>query len=385
LWLPKGNIIREELERWAVETERKWGYVRVGTPHIGKSKLYETSGHIPYYKDDMYNPIDIDGEEYYLKAMNCPHHHMIFKSRQRSYKELPLRVAEYGMVYRYEQSGSLFGLMRVRGLQQNDAHIYCTLDQAEEEFLTVLKLHEYYYNALGLTKDDYYLVVGLPSEEKKDKYHGDKKVWEKAESLMRNAIEKSGITAKDDIGGAAFYGPKIDFNIISSIGREFSISTNQLDLFMPERFELEYVDNEGKLQRPAVIHRAPLGSHERFIGFLIEHFGGAFPVWLSPVQAQIIPVADRHLEYAKKLEQEMFDLGLRVEVNDKDDSFGAKIRNAQLQKTPYILIVGDREMQNNQVSVRLRDNKDLGAINTSDFTSTANNLYKSRSLELWTK
>ncbi|MBI2414502.1 threonine--tRNA ligase [candidate division WWE3 bacterium] len=385
LWLPKGNIVREELEKWAKETERKWGYVRVSTPHIGKSKLYETSGHIPYYKDDMYNAIDIDGEEYYLKAMNCPHHHMIFKSHQRSYKELPLRVAEYGMCYRYEQSGSLFGLMRVRGLQQNDAHIYCTLEQAEEEFLTVLKLHEYYYNALGLTKNDYYLVVGLPSEEKKDKYHGDKTVWDMAEKIMRNAIAKSDIQAKDDIGGAAFYGPKIDFNVVSSIGREFSISTNQLDLFMPERFKLEYIDSEGKVQRPAVIHRAPLGSHERFIGFLIEHFGGNFPVWLAPVQVEIIPIADRHVEFGKKLQEKLFDMGLRVEINDRGDSFGAKIRNAQLQKIPYMMVVGDREIANNQVSLRLRDGKDLGAVDIELVATEIKRLYENRSLNLWEK
>ncbi len=383
LWLPKGNIIREELENWAKETEQAWGYERVSTPHIGKEGLYLTSGHLPYYKDDMYSAIEMDGENYYLKGMNCPHHHMIYKSKPRSYRDLPLRLAEYGMVYRNEPSGTLFGLMRVRALQQNDAHIYCPEDQAEEEFLQVLKLHEFYYNTLGLNKDDYFLVIGLPDEEKRDKYHGDKKLWDRAEKLMRGAIEKSGIRAKEEIGSAAFYGPKIDFNIMSSTGREFSISTNQLDLYMPERFELEYVDADGSKKRPAVIHRAPLGSHERFIGFLIEHFGGAFPVWLSPVQIEIVPISDKHLEYAQKVAQMAREQGLRAQVSDKDGSMGAKIRQAQLQKVPYTFVVGDNEAKAGQVSVRLRNNEDLGAKDTSEVLARIKEIKLTRSLSLW--
>ena len=245
LWTPKGTIIREELENWAKDTEEKWGYVRVATPHIAKHTLYEISGHLPYYRDDMYSPMLIDEEEYFLKGMNCPHHHMIYLSKPRSYRDLPLRFAEYGMVYRYEQSGTLFGLMRVRSICQNDAHIYVSEDQAEEEFLNVLKLHEYYYKTLGLTEKDYYIVIGLPDEKKRDKYHGDIAMWDKAENMMRKAIEKSGIKNIDDIGGAAFYGPKIDFNITSSVGREFGMSTNQLDLYMPTRFNLAYADKDG--------------------------------------------------------------------------------------------------------------------------------------------
>src|SRR3990167_2767257 len=299
LFTPKGTIIREELEKWAKETEKEKGYLRVATPHIAKHTLFEISGHLPYYKDDMYSPMLIDDEEYYLKGMNCPHHHMIYKSKPRSYKDLPLRFAEYGAVYRYEQSGTLFGLMRVRFICENDAHIYCSEEHAEEEFLNVLKLHEYYYNTLGLTKDDYHIVIGLPDESKRDKYHGDKALWDKAEKMMRSAIKKSAIRSADDIGGAAFYGPKVDFNIKSSIGREFGISTNQLDLYMPTRFNLEYTDKNGEKKLCAVIHRAPLGSHERFIGFLIEHFGGAFPAWLAPLQIKVIPITENQAEYAK--------------------------------------------------------------------------------------
>ena len=382
LWLPKGNIIREEIEKWAIETEKEWGYVRVSTPHIGKSNLYLTSGHLPYYKDDMFSAIDVDGEEYYLKGMNCPHHHMIYKSKQRSYKELPLRMAEYGMVYRYEPSGTLFGLMRVRALEQNDAHIYCAEEDAEEEFLQALKLHEHYYNMLGLTKNDYFLVIGLPDEEKRDKYHGDKKIWAKAEKMMRNAIEKSGISAREDVGGAAFYGPKIDFNIVSSTGREFGISTNQLDLFMPERFKLEYVDSDGSKKRPVVIHRAPLGSHERFIGFLIEHFGGAFPVWLSPVQVAVIPVSEKSVEYARGVSSSLKEAGLRTELDERSESMGAKIRDAQNQKIPYMLVVGEKEAKNGTVSVRLRSGEDKGEIKLDKFIPMISDIISDRSLEL---
>lgn len=382
LWNPKGAIIREELENLAKETERKLGYQRVATPHIAKHTLFEISGHLPYYRDDMYAPMEIDGEEYFLKGMNCPHHHMIYKSKKHSYKELPLRYAEYGMVYRYEQSGTLFGLMRVRSICQNDAHIYCTMEQAEEEFLNVLKLHEYYYNIFGLTKDDYYIAVGLPDPKKKDKYHGDKETWEKAEELMRKACEKSGIRTVDDIGGAAFYGPKTDFTIRSSIGREFAISTNQLDLFMPQRFNLTYTDKDGSEKLCAVIHRAPLGSHERFIGFLIEHFAGAFPVWLAPVQIKIIPISDAQVEYAKKIKDDFEEAGLRVEVDDRAETMQAKIRDAQLQKVPYMFVVGKKEVEADTVSIRLRNGQDLGALKLEEAKERVLAKYKERSLDL---
>jgi len=360
LWLPKGNIIREEIEKWAIETEKEWGYVRVSTPHIGKSNLYLTSGHLPYYKDDMFSAIDVDGEEYYLKGMNCPHHHMIYKSKQRSYKELPLRMAEYGMVYRYEPSGTLFGLMRVRALEQNDAHIYCAEEDAEEEFLQALKLHEHYYNMLGLTKNDYFLVIGLPDEEKRDKYHGDKKIWAKAEKMMRNAIEKSGISAREDVGGAAFYGPKIDVQVTSSIGREFTLATNQVDFAQPRRFNLTYTDAKGKPQIPLCIHRAPLGTHERFIGFLIEHYAGIFPLWLAPVQVRVLPISDKHLAYARTVAESLITAGVRAEVNDRSESLGKQIREAELNKVPYMLVIGDKEKSAKTVAIRHLTRGDLG-------------------------
>src|SRR3989338_155917 len=383
LWTPKGNVIREELEKWAKDTEKKLGYMRVATPHIAKHTLFEISGHLPYYRDDMYNPMDIEGEEYFLKGMNCPHHHMIFKSKPKSYKDLPIRFAEYGMVYRFEQSGTLFGLMRVRAIQQNDAHIYCTLEQAEDEFLKVLELHEFYYNTLGLTKDDYYIAFGLPDTNKKEKYHGDKATWDKAEELMRKACKRSGIRSIDDVGGAAFYGPKTDFTIRSSTGREFAISTNQLDLFMPQRFNLEYTDKDGSKKLCVVIHRAPLGSHERFIGFLIEHFGGAFPVWLSPVQVQIIPISEKQIDYALKLQNMFIERNLRAEVDDRSETMQAKIRDAQLQKIPYMLVAGDREVQNNEVSVRLRTGEDLKAKPVMEVLNKIEGIYLTKSLNLW--
>ena len=381
LWTPKGTIIREELEKWAKEVEKDRGYVRVATPHIAKEALYLTSGHLPYYRDDMYPAMEVEGEEYFLKGMNCPHHFEIYNRKQHSYRELPLRYAEYGTVYRYEMSGSLFGLMRARSIAQNDAHIFCSVENAEEEFLNVLKLHEYYYNTLGLKRQDYYIVIGLPDENKRHKYHGDKKLWDKAENLMRNAIEKSGIKCVDDIGGAAFYGPKIDFNIISVTGREFGISTNQLDLFMPKQFNLAYVDKNGDKQRVAVIHRAPLGSHERFIGFLIEHFAGAFPVWLSPVQIQIITISDKNIEYAKGIQEKLDQLEIRTELDDKDETMQNKIRKAQEQKVPYMLIVGDKEQKENKISLRSRSGKQENNIGLEVFTKKLKNIIITRSLE----
>jgi threonyl-tRNA synthetase len=382
LWMPKGAIILQEIRNWAEETEKKWGYERVRTPHIAKHTLYETSGHLPHYKDDMYPPISIDNEDYYLKGMNCPHHHMIYKAVTRSYKDLPIRLAEYGEVYRYEQSGTLFGLMRVRFIQQNDAHIYCAEDQAIEEFLNVIKLHEYYYNTLGLTRKDYRIVIGLPDPNKKDKYHGDKSLWDKAEAMMRKAIEKSGIEYSDDIGGAAFYGPKIDFNIKSSIGREFSISTNQLDLYMPTRFNLEYTDSDGSKKLVAVIHRAPLGSHERFIGFLIEHFAGAFPIWLSPVQIKIIPVSQKQLDYAKKIADFVDSNGIRFELDDRNQTLSSKIRDAQSMKIPYMIIVGEKEEKASKISLRTRKGEEILQIDLDSFVENVKNKIVTKSLEI---
>ncbi|MDP1710072.1 MAG: threonine--tRNA ligase [bacterium] len=359
LWLPKGNVIKEEIENWAKKTEDEWGYKRVTTPNITKAGLYYTSGHLPYYKDDMYPPMKLDNnEEYFLKPMNCPHHHMIFKSGQKSYKDLPLRLAEYGTCYRYESSGELFGMMRVRGFTQNDSHIYCTEEQAVDEFVQVMKLHEYYYKALGIT--DYHLELALRDPKNKEKYHGDEKMWEKAEKLMREAVKKVNIPMVEQIGNAAFYGPKIDFIIKSSVGREFGISTNQIDLFMGERFGLKYTDKDGSEKTPVIIHRAPLGSHERFIGFLIEHFGGAFPTWLTPVQVKLLPITERNLEYARTVLARLKDADIRAELDDRNETLGGKIRDAQLEKVAYMLIVGDKEEKTDTVSERGRSGKDYG-------------------------
>jgi threonyl-tRNA synthetase len=368
LWLPKGNIVKEELENWAKQTEADWGYQRVSTPHITKDGLYHTSGHLPYYKGDMFPPMELDdGEKYYLKPMNCPHHHMIYGARKRSYRELPLRLSEYGMCYRYESSGELFGLMRVRSLNINDAHIYCTEDQAVEEFAQVMRLHEHFYKALGIT--DYHLEMALRDPKNKKKYHGDEAMWVKAEKLMRQAVAKVNIPMVEEEGSAAFYGPKIDFIIHSSIGREFAVSTNQIDLFMGGQFKLKYTDRDGKETTPAIIHRAPLGSHERFIGFLIEHFGGAFPLWLHPTQVTIVPVSQKQNDYASKITKVLSDSSVRVEVNNADNTMQAKIRAAEEQKVPYILIVGDKEIKEKAVSVRGRGKKDLGQMTIDQFAA----------------
>lgn len=366
LWLPKGTIIKEELEKWGKKTEEEWGYQRVVTPNITKSGLYYTSGHLPYYKEDMYPPMTVNkNEEYYLKPMNCPHHHMIYKSGQRSYKDLPLRLAEYGTCYRYEASGQLYGLMRVRGFTQNDAHIYTTLEQAVDEFVAVMKLHEYYYQALGIKK--YYLELGLRDPKNKKKYHGDEEMWKLAEKLMREAVAKTKIKMVEVEDNAAFYGPKIDFIIHSTIGREFAISTNQIDLYMGPRFNLKYIDQNGKEQTPVIIHRAPLGSDERFVGFLIEHYAGAFPLWLSPVQIVLFPIADRHVKHAEKLNKEFKAHGIRSMVDSRQETLQAKIREATLQKVPYMGIIGDKEIadSDNPISIRTRDGKDLGRIKLS--------------------
>jgi threonyl-tRNA synthetase len=367
--LPKGNVIREELIQWAHQTEKERGYQHVATPHITKENLYFTSGHLPYYEKDMFPPMILDNnEKYYLKPMNCPHHHMVYDARPRSYRELPLRLAEYGMCYRYEASGELFGLMRVRSLEINDSHIYCTEEQAVEEFVNVMKLHEYYYKTLGI--NEYHLELALRDPNDKKKYHGNEQMWEKAEHLMREACKQVDIPMVEEEGSAAFYGPKIDFIIHSSVGREFAISTNQIDLYMGEQFHLSYTDQKGNEQIPVIIHRAPLGSSERFIGFLIEHYAGAFPVWLSPVQVKLIPISERHVEYARSVVVELARQNIRVELDDRSERMQAKIREATLQKIPYIGILGDKEMQQStqSITIRTREGKDLGLLSLNAFS-----------------
>lgn len=360
LWLPRGNIIKEELENWAKETEKKWGYQRVTTPIITKENLFYTSGHLPLYKDSMYAPLAIEGDNYYIKPMNCPFHHKVFSARMRSYKELPLRIAEYGWCHRYEDSGSLFGLMRVRGMQMNDAHIYVQKEKAVEEFVQVIKLHEYYYKTLGI--ENYEMELALRDPSKMDKYHGNEEDWKDAENMTIEAMEKSGVPYKVVNEGAAFYGPKMDFQIYSSIGRAFTASTNQLDLYMGKAFDLEYVDSDGTRKVPAVIHRAPLGTHERFIGFLIEHFGGDFPLWLSPTQITLIPIAEAHHEYAKALHDNLIEKDIRSECDSSKEGLGKKIRATREMKTPYWAVIGDAEVAHGTVTLEHRTEGKIGEI-----------------------
>ena len=352
LWLPNGMILRDTIETYAKKIEEEQGYQRVATPHIAKEKLYKISGHIPYYAESMYPPMELDDGKYYLKAMNCPHTHMIYKSQPHSYRELPIRYAEYGTVYRYELSGTLAGLLRTRGFTQNDAHIYCREDQAEEEFLKVMQLHEFWYKKVfGIT--DFYMRLSLPTKDKK-KYAGVPAGWTKAIALVRNAMKKSGLPYIETEGEAAFYGPKVDFQIKSVIGREETASTNQLDFVATERFGLTYKDRDGKDKPVYVIHRAPLGSHERFIAFLIEQYAGAFPFWLAPVQVAVLAINEKVADYAQKVFEELKKNNIRAELDLRNESIGKKIREAELQKIPYLLVIGQKEVTTQKIAVRER-------------------------------
>ena len=376
IWLPNGNIIKEELEKWAKETEKAWGYQSVTTPIITKENLFYTSGHLPLYKDSMYAPLVIEEENYYIKPMNCPFHHKVFSARMRSYKELPLRIAEYGWCHRYEDSGSLFGLMRVRGMQMNDAHIYIQKENAVEEFVKVIKLHEYYYKILGI--NNYEMELALRDPSKMEKYHGNEQDWKDAEEMTTEAMKISGVPYKVVQEGAAFYGPKMDFQIYSSIGRAFTASTNQLDLYMGKAFGLEYVDTDGQRKTPAVIHRAPLGTHERFIGFLIEHFGGNFPLWLSPVQIAILPITDKHLEYATKVHESLKEVSVRADLDSSKEGLGKKIRAAREMKTPYWAVIGDAEVTNGTVTLEHRTEGKIGEIKIEELLARLTDEIKSK-------
>jgi threonyl-tRNA synthetase len=371
LWLPNGAVIIEELEKLAKDTEKRNGYLQVKTPHIAKEIMYKTSGHLPYYADTMFPPMVLQEEngqkiKYYLKAMNCPHHHQIFLAEQRSYRDLPLKLAEYGTCYRYEKSGELFGLMRVRSMQMNDAHIYCTEEQFAEEFLAVVKLYLEYFKIFGIEK----YVMRLSTHSKEGlgkKYIDNEKLWKKTEAMVRDVMTKEKIPFVEVPNEAAFYGPKIDVQVWSAIGREFTLATNQVDFAVPERFGLTYIDKDGKQKTPICIHRAPLGTHERTIGFLIEHYAGAFPLWLSPVQVAIIPISEKHFDYAKKIEKELKENNIRIELKNENETLGKKIRAAEMQKIPFLLIVGDKEISANAVSVRERGKGDLGQMPLNNF------------------
>ena len=368
LWLPKGNILREELEKLAHEFESKAGYKRVSTPHIAKEALYLRSGHLPYYNDEMYAPMEREGSRYYLKPMNCPFHHKIFSSKLRSYRDLPLRLAEYGMVYRYEQSGSLFGLMRVRAAEQNDAHIYCSEEQLEAEFMAVVDMYRQYFKLFSIEK--YIMRLSKHSKEGLGKkYVDNERLWLKTEDRVRQAMIHGNVPFIEAEDEAVFYGPKIDVQVWSAIGREFSLATNQVDFVVPERFDLTFVNRDGQEEIPLCIHRAPLGTHERFIGFLIEHYAGKFPVWLSPEQVRIIPVTDAHREYAVRLQTRLEDENIRAFADLSSQRMGAKIRAAQLMKVPYMFIVGDREVADGTVSLRRRDGQRLNDLSLDVFVA----------------
>jgi threonyl-tRNA synthetase len=379
LWKPYGAMMRDTLERWLRQTQLDNGYLPVVTPHIGKLDLYKTSGHYPYYKDSQYAPIQVDEEEFLLKPMNCPHHVMIYKSEMRSYRDLPLRLAEFGTVYRYEQSGELTGLTRVRGFTVDDAHLFVTPGQLLDEFKDVVRLIQMIFNSLGLT--DFRARVGTRDPES-EKYVGDPAQWEQATQAIIQACEDLGLRYTVEAGEAAFYGPKLDFMVRDVLKREWQLGTVQVDYNLPERFELEYVAEDNSRPRPIMIHRAPFGSLERFMGILIEHFAGAFPVWLSPVQAVIIPIADRHVEPAEAVAAQLRARGLRVEVDKGKSRMQAKIREHRDRHVPYLLILGDRDVENGTVSVRLRTDEDLGALPLADFIEMAAGLVESHSLEL---
>jgi threonyl-tRNA synthetase len=368
LWMPNGTIIIEELERLAKETEEAAGYKRVVTPHIAKESMYITSGHLPYYQDSMFPPMELDGTKYYLKAMNCPHHHKIFDAEPKSYKDMPLRLAEYGTCYRYEQSGELFGLMRVRCLHMNDAHIYCTKEQFAQEFRAVNDMYLKYFNIFGI--DKYVMRLSLHDPAKLgQKYINEPELWLETEQMVREVLIETGTPFVEVQDEGAFYGPKIDVQIWSIIGREFTLATNQVDFAQGKRFKLSFTNKDNEPEIPLIIHRAPLGTHERFIGFLLEHYAGKFPVWLAPLQAKILPISDKFLPYAQEVLAELRKAGVRAEIDDRNEKIGKKIRDTELMKVPYMLVIGEKEMNEGQLSIRRQGKGDLGMMDKTLFIS----------------
>ncbi len=365
LWLPNGATMIEELEKLAKETEFQMNYVRVRTPHIAKDLLYKRSGHLPYYEESMFPPMEYEGGKYYLKAMNCPHHHKIFAARPKSYRDLPLRLAEYGTCYRHEKSGELFGLMRVRTMQMNDAHIYCTEDQFADEFRAVNEMYIRYFKIFGIDK---YIMRFSTHDPKRlgEKFVNEPELWKKTEDMVRKVLIDSKIPYVEVPNEAAFYGPKIDVQVWSAIGREFTLATNQVDFAVPKRFDLIYNDSDGTAKTPLCIHRAPLGTHERFIGFLIEHYGGNFPLWLSPIQVKVIPIAETHFDVAKKIQESLREKMIRSELDLSNNSFGKKIREAKTARIPYFIIIGDKDIAVNKVTLESRGNGQIGQLSIEE-------------------
>ena len=377
LWTPKGSVIIEELESLAKEKESLAGYDRVRTPHLTKGDLYEKSGHLDHYVSSMYPAMDVDGMNYYIKPMNCPHHHKIFASTPKSYRDLPLRLAEYGTCYRYEKSGELFGLMRVRSMQMNDGHIYCTEEQFKDEFLAVCNMYLEYFKIFGIEKYQMRLSLHDP-KELGNKFIDNAELWIKTENDVRNALQDAKLNFVESVGDAAFYGPKIDVQVWSAIGREFTLATNQVDFAVPERFALHYTDMNGEAKTPLCIHRAPLGTHERFIGFLIEHFGGNFPLWLAPQQVAVLPVSDKYNDYAESIIKELKDNKIRVKSDLRSEKIGSKIRDAELEKINIMLIIGEKEAEDQSVTVRRRFIKEQQTISVKTFIKDVKNEIKER-------
>ena len=381
LWLPNGGIVIEELEGLAKEMEEKRGYDRVRTPHLAKDALFERTGHLSHYAESMYPPMEMEGVRYYMKPMNCPFHHKIFDSKPRSYRDLPLRLGEYGTCYRFEKSGELFGLMRVRSMQMNDAHIYCSEEQFEEEFMGVVDLYLEYFRIFGVEK----YVMRLSTHHKAGlgkKYIDNEPMWLKTEEMVRNAMKNGGVPFVEVPDEAAFYGPKIDVQIWSAIGREFSLATNQVDFAVPARCDLSFINRAGDAEIPICLHRAPLGTHERMIGFLLEHYAGKFPVWLSPEHARVIPINDSHNDYVQKIAERLREAKIRAQADLGPDRMNAKIRQAQLMQVPYMLVVGDRELENNTVSLRKRDGARQNGLPVEEFIAALQERIAIRSNEL---
>ncbi|MGF1504677.1 MAG: threonine--tRNA ligase [Anaerolineae bacterium] len=370
LWLPIGAVMIEEIEKLAKDMEDRAGYKRVKTPHVSKEDLFLRSGHLPYYEESMYPPMELEGIRYFVKPMNCPMHHKIFGSRLRSYRELPLRLAEYGTCYRYEQSGELFGLMRVRSMQMNDAHIYLAEDQFEQEFMAVIQLYLEYFRIFDIEQYIMRLSTHHPRGLGK-KYVDNPELWTKTEAMVRKVMQENDIPFVEVADEAAFYGPKIDVQVYSAIGREFTLATNQVDFSQPGSFDLTFVNSDGVEETPLCIHRAPLSTHERLIGFLIEHYAGKFPVWLSPVQAIMIPITDDHIPYALDVATRLREAGIRVEVDDSSERMGKKIRTAQKRYIPYMLVVGDQEKEDGTVALRLRSGDQRNDTPVDDFIAEA--------------
>ena len=381
LWLPRGAVMIEELEKLAKEMEEKAGYKRVKSPHLSKEQLFLRSGHLPYYEEDMYPPMELDNTRYFMKPMNCPFHHKIFAARPKSYRDMPVRLAEYGTCYRYEDSGALMGLMRVRSMQMNDAHIYCTEDQFEAEFMAVIEMYLEYFRLFDIK--DYVMRLSLHDREGLGKKYVDNEaLWLKTEDMVRRAMTNGNIPFVEVEGEGAFYGPKIDVQIKSAIGREFSLATNQVDFAVPERFDLHYIDENNERKTPLCLHRAPLSTHERLIGFLIEHFAGDFPLWLAPEQVRLVPIADRHIDYAYTLKDRLEEAGLRAEIDSRSERMNAKVRDAELYKVPYIVIVGDKEQEAEQVSFRSRQEPNQNALGAAAFIEHLEHNVKERSLKI---